>query len=343
MSTPELPKSHAAGFVLTRAGAREPEYLLLVNQRDGMPGLPKGHRDGAEDDLATAKRETLEETGLTDLDIDPWFRTEIGYRVRKGAQLLWKSVVYFRASLRSGTVRLSHEHTAFSWQPLPETLGALSFESLRDVLRKASLHAKDPGWFRLRPPNLADAERHLTALPHADAGLLAHLRGGSKLARAFAEGLAKAGAPVNVEATAVGTLLHDVGRALGRFDDHQLEGLHHLRGTPLAPYGFACVSHFTKGATGDELVAAGVLPATVDAFRRAIDLERLTWEERCAALADACMKGPTAVPPAERFADLRRRYDAPGIIDLQERRTAVLRAEMAAVLGADPLSLVGLA
>ena len=343
MPPPDLPKSHAAGFVLTRPAGREPEYLLLVNQRDGMPGLPKGHRDGTEDDLATARRETLEETGLTDLDIDPWFRTEIGYRVRKGAQHLWKSVVYFRASLRSGTVRLSHEHTAFSWQPLPETLGMLSFESLREVLRQASLHAKDPGWFRIRPPSLADADRYLSALPHADAGLLAHLRGGSKLARTFAEGLAKAGAPVNVEAAAVGTLLHDVGRAVGRPEDHQLEGLRHLRGTSLAPYAFACVSHFTKGATAAELVAAGVSPATVDAFRRSIDLERLTWEERCAALADACMKGSTPVPPAERFADLRRRYDAPALIDLQERRTAALRAEMAAVLGADPLSLVGLA
>jgi len=343
MSSPELPKSHAAGFVLTRPGEQEPEYLLLVNQRDGMPGLPKGHRDGREDDLATAKRETLEETGLTDLEIDPWFRTEIGYRVRKGAHHLWKSVVYFRAILRSGDVHLSHEHTAFSWQPLPETLGALSFESLREVLRQASLHAKDPAWFRIKPPGFAEAERHLAALSHADEKLLAHLRGGAKLARAFAEGLSKAGVPVNVEAAAVGTLLHDVGRAIGRPEDHQLEGLRHLRGTSLAPYGFACVSHFTKGATGKELVAAGVAGATVDAFQRAIDVERLTWEERCAALADACMKGSTAVPPAERFADLRKRYDAPALIDLQERRTGILRGELAAALGADPLSLVGLA
>ena len=53
----------------------------------------------------------------------------------------------------------------------------------------------------------------------------------------------------------------------------------------------------------------------------------MTWEERCAALADACMKGPTrrARPPsASRTCG--ERYDAPALIDLQERRTDAIRA-----------------
>ena len=101
-----LPTSRAAGFVLTRDASPEPEYLLLVNRRDGMPGLPKGHRDGDEDDLATALRETKEETGLDRIVVDPWFRTEISYRVRRGGEHRWKTVVYRRASLVSGEVRL---------------------------------------------------------------------------------------------------------------------------------------------------------------------------------------------------------------------------------------------
>ena len=351
-STPDprpaaMPASRAAGFVLTRtppgpAGA-EPEYLLLVNRRDGMPGLPKGHADGGEDDLATAVRETREETGLTDLDVDPWFRTEISYRVRKSGEFRWKTVVYFRARLRSGEVRLSDEHTAWSWQPLCETLDRISFDSLRDVLTRAALHAKDPGMFRRLPPDLPAADRHLASLPHADANLLAPLRGASRPAKEFAQALAARGVRVDADATAQGALLHDAGRALGRHEDHQVEGLRHLRGTRFAPYGFACVSHFTKGAPPEDLLAAGVSPATLDAFRRAIDLSTLTWEERCVALADSCMKGPTAVPPSERFADLRRRYDAKALIDLQEQRTAWIRAEIAAALGSDPLAPVGLA
>ncbi len=342
-----MPASRAAGFVLTRPGrdgaGGEPEYLLLVNRRDGMPGLPKGHADGAEDDLATALRETREETGLTDLEVDPWFRTEISYRVRKSGEFRWKTVVYFRARLRSGEVRLSDEHTAWSWQPLCETLDRISFDSLRDVLTRAALHAKDPGLFRRLPPDVAAADRHLASLPHADANLLAHLRGASRLAKGFAEALAAAGVPANPDAAAEGALLHVAGRALGRHEDHQVEGLKHLRGTRFAPYGFACVSHFTKGAPPEDLLAAGVAPATLDAFRRAIDLSTLTWEERCVALADSCMRGPTAAPPAERFADLRRRYDAKALIDLQERRTGAIRAEIAAATGGDPLASAGLA
>jgi hypothetical protein len=148
---------------------------------------------------------------------------------------------------------------------------------------------------------------------------------------------------VDVEAAAVGTLLHDAGRALGRHDDHQVEGLRHLRTTALAPYAFACVSHFAKGASVEDLIAAGLSKAKVEEFAREIDVATMTWEERCAALADSCMKGPDAVPPAERFEDLRRRYDAPALIDLQERRTAAIRREMAAAGGADPLAPVGLA
>jgi bis(5'-nucleosidyl)-tetraphosphatase len=217
-----LPQSRAAGFVLTREGdAGEPQYLLLVNKRDGMPGLPKGHAEPGEDDLRTALRETEEETGLTDLDVDPWFVREIAYRVRKHGEPRWKTVVYLRAGLRSGEVRLSHEHTAFSWLPLEEALRRITFDSLRNVLTAAALHRKDPALFRIQPPDLEEADRRLASLPHADEKLLGHLRGGSRLARAFAEGMAAAGSKVNVPATEVGALLHDVGRALGRHEDHR--------------------------------------------------------------------------------------------------------------------------
>lgn len=345
MRPEDLPQSRAAGFVLTRETAGgATEYLLLVNRRDGMPGFPKGHRDGEETDLETALRETREESGLTDLDVVPGFRVEIAYRVKKGGEHRWKTVVYFRARLRSGKVRLSDEHTAFDWLSLDDAMRRLSFDSLRDTLRAAALHGKDRALFRAPPPDLDAADRHLAGLPAATPGLLAHLRGAARLARAFADGLAAVGVPVHPQAAAVGTLLHDVGRALGRHEDHQLAGLAHLRSTPLAPYAFACVSHFAKGAAREELLAAGLEPAQADAFQAAVDGTTMTWEERCAALADSCMKGPTAVPPRERFEDLRVRY--PGgtrLVDLQERRTAAIRADLEHVLRRDPLALVGLA
>ena len=339
------PTSRAAGFVLTRVprpGA-EHEYLLLVNRRDGMPGLPKGHQDEGEDDIATAKRETEEETGLTDVLVEPWFRSEIGYRVRKDGQHRRKTVVYFRARLRRGKVRLSHEHTGYDWAPLPETLRRITFDSLREVVKAAALHAKDPGLFRLRAATEDQAFSLLTALPHADAALIGHLRGGAKLAREIAAALAAREEPVHVEATATGTLLHDTGRALGQHEDHQIAGLEHLRATPLAPYGFACISHTMKGAAGDDLLAAGIPPESLDAFRRAIEMDTLTWEESCAAFADSCMKGTKPVKPEVRFHDLRARYGASPFIDLQERRTEAIRVALTRAIGRDPLEVVGLA
>jgi bis(5'-nucleosidyl)-tetraphosphatase len=337
------PTAVACGFVLSRVvdGARE--YLLLTNRRRGEPGLPKGHQERGESEEETARRETEEETGLTDLAVDPFFRRELRYPARRHGVLHDKTAVYFLATARSGTVRLSKEHSAFRWAPLADALAALSLESLRGVVREAALFLKDSALFDLERASEDEAERHLRSLPHADEGLVAHLRGGARLARRFAEALHDAGVRVDVEASAVGTLLHDVGRATGEHADHQRAGLRHLRATPLAPYAYACISHFTKGASAAELLAAGVPEDTVADFRRMIDGSSLTWEERCAALADACMMQTTPVPPRRRFEDLRRRYDARALIDLQERRTAALRAEMTAALRKDPLALVGLA
>lgn len=344
MDPTTLLPSRAAGFVLSRAGpGGRVEYLLLRNRRDGMPGFPKGHRDGDERDLETALRETREETGLSDLEVVPGFSTSIAYPVRKGAEARWKTVVYFRARWRGGEVTLSDEHTAHEWLPFPAARHRFTFDSLRDVLLRAACHGKDPALFDAFPPDVAAADRHLAALPHADAALLGHLRGGARLARRLAEALASAGAVVNPEAAEAGTLLHDVGRALGQHEEHQVAGVRHLLATPLAPYGFACVTHFTKGAGREALRAAGLASAAVEGLEAATDLSVFTWEERCAALADACMKGATPVAPAERFRDLRARYPgAEALVALQERRTEVVRADFASALGRDPVALLGL-
>jgi 8-oxo-dGTP pyrophosphatase MutT (NUDIX family) len=335
--------SKACGFVLVRDGAAGREHLLLTNARRSEPGLPKGHEESGETEIETALRETAEETGLTDLDVDPWFRATLRYPAERRGAVWDKTVVYFLATVRSGEVRLSREHSAYAWVPLDRALEDVPHASLRGVLRAAALFAKDPALFALHPASEADADRHLAALPEATPRLLGHLRGGARLARTFASALEAKGERVHVEAAAMGTLLHDCGRALGRHGDHQLEGLKHLTETPLAPYRFACISHFTKGASFEDLVAAGLSRDDVEGLFRAVDGRRMTWEERCAALADACMRHDEKVPPAERFAELRRRYQNGPLIDLQERRTGEIRAEMSEVLGRDPLALVGLA
>lgn len=332
----------ACGFVLHRRGPAGLEYLLLTNAERGEAGFPKGHSEPGEDEIQTALRETEEETGLTDIDHGAPFRRVLEYPATRDGVTYHKQAIYLLGALRSGTLRLSEEHAEGAWLPYASAYHTLPYASLRSVLREAALYLKDPALFETEPAEEVDADAHLRALPQATSGIVHHLRGGARLARVFAKALEAAGVRIHVEACAAGTLLHDVGRALGDHADHPRAGLRHLRESRLAPYGFACMSHFTKGASIDELVEHGVDPVMLGEVAQWIDLTTLTWEERCAALADACMKQDQAVPPAERFEDLRRRYDAQALIGCQERHTAGIRKTIAEALGRDPLELVGL-
>ncbi|MFV1958026.1 MAG: NUDIX domain-containing protein [Planctomycetota bacterium] len=335
----------ACGFVLVRESPGGAEYLLIVSRKHGEKGLPKGHVDTGETERETARRETREETGLAMLREDPFFRTEIRYPVVRKGRRYQKTAVYFLARTGHEPVVLSDEHTAYVWLHLPDALRSLPHDTLRYVLVQAALHVKDRALFEVFPTTEAIADSHLAVLPEASEPLLGHVRGAAHLARTFACALLEAEKPIHEEAAATGALLHDVGRALGRHQDHQTAGLLHLRATPeLGPYGFACISHFTKGAFPAELVQAGVAGDDVQGWQRLVDLTTLTWEEHCVALADACMMRDEVVSPRRRFEDLRRRYEgARALIDLQERRTEAVRRTLEASLGRDPLAAVGLA
>jgi len=54
----------AGGIVLNKEGK-----VLVVNQRGVSWSLPKGHIDGEEDALTTAKREIYEESGINSLEL----------------------------------------------------------------------------------------------------------------------------------------------------------------------------------------------------------------------------------------------------------------------------------
>lgn len=333
----------ACGFVIARRADDGWAYLLLTSRKWSEPGFPKGHVDEGETELETARRETEEEAGLTDLEALPGFRREISYPVVRKGRSYEKTSVYFLAKVQTPEMRLSSEHTEAGWYDFGEAHARLGFEDARAVLREAALYLKDPALFDREPKSEAEADIFLRALPGATDLLVAHLRGAARLARAFASSLERAGHACHVEAAAVGTLLHDTGRALGRHDDHQRAGRRYLLDTPYAPYAFACISHSTKGASRDALLATELPADEVDDYFSLIDSTTFTWEEHCAALADSCMKHDQAVHPDIRFADLRKRYGASRLVDLQERRTTAIRETFREATGEDPLALVDLA
>lgn len=109
----------AAGFVLVK---RDPEMrFLILRSVDGEWDLPKGQTDGDENAKTCAKRETLEETGLSpELD---WGETFITY----------SSITFFVGNVdddpdfkpnpKTGVV----EHSDFKWVSLNEALTLLPY------------------------------------------------------------------------------------------------------------------------------------------------------------------------------------------------------------------------
>lgn len=136
MTTPGAERI-AAGFVLASIQGGQPRYLLLRSAAHQTWSFPKGHAEPGEDALTTARRETEEETGITDLQIVPGFRREVRYEV-KGRKTSWmKTVVWFAATTPTAAHVPSDEHDKAAWCTLDEALKLLSYDTLQGVLREA--------------------------------------------------------------------------------------------------------------------------------------------------------------------------------------------------------------
>lgn len=72
--------ARAAGFIIYRQMMANPEYLLMqTSYGDHHWTPPKGHVDTGESDYETAVRETAEEAGIKeeDMEIDKSFKVEL--------------------------------------------------------------------------------------------------------------------------------------------------------------------------------------------------------------------------------------------------------------------------
>ena len=108
---------------------------LLIRNRSGHIGFPKGHVELGEDERMTMKREISEETALS-VEPDLAFREEYQY-------VLWnivhKTAVYSLASFRDGETVETMENEIFGdWLlPYPEARRMLSYENDRRILDHA--------------------------------------------------------------------------------------------------------------------------------------------------------------------------------------------------------------
>ncbi|MEO6143702.1 MAG: NUDIX hydrolase [Dermatophilaceae bacterium] len=133
MSDLSRPTVLAAGGVLWRGDARNPEVALVHRPKYDDWSLPKGKAKPGEQLLVTALREVTEETGHRPR-IGPHL-TSVRYRITSGCRLSNKVVSYWAMRCAGGSFLASQEVDAMVWLPLDAAAWRLSSASDGLVLR----------------------------------------------------------------------------------------------------------------------------------------------------------------------------------------------------------------
>lgn len=126
----------AGGIVFRRDPAGEVRFLLIRDSYDNW-GFPKGHLEENESPADAARRETAEETGLTDLQLHGPIRV-IDWHFRFRGRFIHKFCHFFLFESGTGEPVPQEDEgiTACRWCTLDESLEALSYENARGVLRR---------------------------------------------------------------------------------------------------------------------------------------------------------------------------------------------------------------
>tara|TARA_B100000941_G_C28414738_1_gene505469 strand:- start:219 stop:632 length:414 start_codon:yes stop_codon:yes gene_type:complete len=115
------------------------EFLLIQhptksNGDEGHWDFPKGHVEGNETELETAKRELIEETGIAEFRIFNGFRHRIEYNFSKDNRIVSKEVIFFLAESNIKDVKLSSEHQNFIWLNFNLAYSKLTYANAKEVL-----------------------------------------------------------------------------------------------------------------------------------------------------------------------------------------------------------------
>lgn len=132
-------KERSCGAVVWRKRGGRRHYLIIQN-RSGHNGFPKGHMEYGESEVQTAIREIKEETSL-DVTLDTTFKVEYRYLVDG---YIHKSAIYFLASYNDGEFRPQKGEVYGIWLlPFEEALNQLDYEQDRRILRMAEKRLAD--------------------------------------------------------------------------------------------------------------------------------------------------------------------------------------------------------
>lgn len=124
----------SCGAIVYRRFHGNIEILLIKHNNSGHWSFPKGHVEGEETEVETARREIKEETGL-DVMIDQTFRETVSYSPKRDTQ---KIVVYFLALARNyDFIRQEEEISEIRWVDIGRAARLLTYENDKTIIAKA--------------------------------------------------------------------------------------------------------------------------------------------------------------------------------------------------------------
>ena len=126
----------SAGIIVYKI-ADNTRYYLFLDVGGGRYGPPKGHIEKGENALEAAKRETLEEAGISVVP-DKYFKRKIRYWFMNENEKVNKTVTAFLAEAdKDAKVKISHEHNDFTWMTLDEVRKKVHYRSWIPVILAA--------------------------------------------------------------------------------------------------------------------------------------------------------------------------------------------------------------
>jgi 8-oxo-dGTP pyrophosphatase MutT (NUDIX family) len=129
-------KETSAGIVLYRKENAKNLFLLL-HYPSGHWDFVKGKMEKNETTHETAIRETKEETGITDIVFAENFEEWIRYDFKHQGELVQKKVVFFLAETKTKEIKISHEHSGYTWMDYNLSMEKLTFGNAKTILTKA--------------------------------------------------------------------------------------------------------------------------------------------------------------------------------------------------------------
>ena len=111
---------------------------LVIRDRYGQWGLPKGHLEDGESPKQAALREVNEETGLSDLELSEQLGvTDWSFRAKGG--VVHKSGTFYLMYSEEGDPmpQLEEGITECVWVPAHEACSKIKYKNLHQILQKA--------------------------------------------------------------------------------------------------------------------------------------------------------------------------------------------------------------